>query len=121
MSSSSKKKFTAIDKLAEKLAGTSIASAASGDHRPETKESRTRKSTAQDPVPAVILESVETVMKFPKTLLIGDSSVEWFSRILDPDGELNGDIVGAGRVTYATRKSDVRISIFSDSLAALTF
>ena len=65
-------------------------------------------STSQDPVPIVLTDLIESVQKYPRTLLIGDSTVEWFSRILDPDGEQGGNIVGAGRVAYATRKSDVR-------------
>ena len=43
-----------------------------------------------------------------RTVLTGDSTVEWFSRILDPDGESEGDIVGVGRVAFASRDSDVR-------------
>lgn len=65
------------------------------------------------PIPEPVIARTESIrtdisIKSPRTLLIGDSTVEWYSRILDPDGQLEGDIVGAGKVTYATRKSDVR-------------
>jgi len=40
-----------------------------------------------------------------RTVLLGDSCVEWFTRILDSDGELGGDLVGAGVVSYANRES----------------
>lgn len=43
-----------------------------------------------------------------RTVLTGDSTVEWFARILDPDGESEGDIVGLGKVAFASRNSDVR-------------
>ena len=42
-----------------------------------------------------------------RTVLIGDATVEWFARMLDSDGELAGDLVGAGMVSYATRESAV--------------
>ena len=44
-----------------------------------------------------------------RTILIGESTVEWFSRILDPDGESEGDIVGMGKVAFASRNSNVRL------------
>ena len=113
VAASSRKKISLEINLAEKLVGLSVASVTTVDHRTEIRESRTRKSTAQDPVPVAIPEPVEVISKCPKTLLIGDSTVEHFSRILDPDGESAGDIVVAGRVAYATRKSDVRSSIFN--------
>jgi hypothetical protein len=40
-------------------------------------------------------------------VLIGDATVEWFTRLLDADGEHGGDLVGAGMVSYATRESSV--------------
>ena len=46
-----------------------------------------------------------------RTILIGESTVEWFSRILDPDGESEGDIVGMGKVTFVSRNSNVRLYI----------
>jgi len=42
-----------------------------------------------------------------KTVLIGDCTVEWFARLLDSDGELNGDLVAAGAVAYLSRDSSV--------------
>lgn len=79
----------------------------------ETKtDPKSKKRTVPEPLIARA-ESVLTVipMKTVRSLLVGDSTVEWYSRILDPDGGLEGDIVGAGIVTYATRKSDVRTSL----------
>jgi len=40
-----------------------------------------------------------------RTMVLGDSSVEWFARLADSDGELAGDLVAAGIVTYACRDS----------------
>jgi hypothetical protein len=51
--------------------------------------------------------SVPVPVSVSRTVLIGDSTVEWFSRILDPDGESEGDIVGMGKVAFASRNSDV--------------
>ena len=45
------------------------------------------------------------------TLLVGDSTVEWFSRVLDADGEAEGDIVGAGRVAYTARQSSLPMGL----------
>jgi len=42
-----------------------------------------------------------------QTVLIGDSTVEWYARMLDSDGELNGDLVGAGLVAYSLRTSSI--------------
>ena len=42
-----------------------------------------------------------------QTVLIGDSTVEWYARMLDSDGELDGDLVGAGMVVYALRSSAI--------------
>lgn len=39
-----------------------------------------------------------------KTIILGDSTVEWLTRIIDSDGELGGDLVKAGSVTYAQRR-----------------
>lgn len=40
----------------------------------------------------------------------GESTVEWFARILDSDGEFQGDLISAGYVTYMNRYS---ISLYS--------
>lgn len=34
------------------------------------------------------------------SLVIGDATVEWSRRMLDSDGELSGDLVGAGMISY---------------------
>lgn len=39
------------------------------------------------------------------TWVIGDSAAEWYARICDSDGELGGDLVSAGRLSYVTRNS----------------
>jgi len=41
------------------------------------------------------------------TLIIGDSTVEWYARINDADGEVNGDLAKAGRVAYMSRESSL--------------
>lgn len=56
---------------------------------------------AATPAPAAITKNPL------RTVLVGDSTVEWFTRFLDSDGELQGDLVGAGRVSFATRESCV--------------
>jgi hypothetical protein len=45
------------------------------------------------------------------TLLLGESTVEWFARVLDADGEAGGDVVGAGRVAYAMRRSALLVGL----------
>ena len=40
-----------------------------------------------------------------RSVLLGDSTVEWCTRFLDSDGELGGDLVGAGLASYACRES----------------
>ena len=59
--------------------------------------------------PAIPAEPVKPVLtKNPlRTVLLGDASVEWFTRMLDSDGELGGDLVGAGLVSYSSRESAV--------------
>jgi hypothetical protein len=39
-----------------------------------------------------------------RTLLLGESTVEWFTRLVDSDGELGGDLISAGIVAYACRR-----------------
>ncbi len=39
------------------------------------------------------------------TLLLGESAVEWFCRLVDSDGEMGGDLVAAGLVAYTNRNS----------------
>ena len=49
-----------------------------------------------------------TVYPTPKTLIFGDSTVEWFSRFYDADGDLtggDGDLVKIGVVSYMQRNS----------------
>ena len=74
----------------------------------DAKGDKKKKTDTTDTTHTIQIDSTDTVRKSTRTLLIGDSTVEWFARILDPDGESGGDIVGAGRVAYATRESDVR-------------
>jgi hypothetical protein len=50
--------------------------------------------------------SADPSKKQPRhTLLLGDSTVEWFARMSDADGELGGDLVKYGRVAFAARQS----------------
>ena len=42
-----------------------------------------------------------------RAVLVGGATVEWFARIIDSDGELGGDLVGAGAVDFASRDSTV--------------
>ena len=53
-------------------------------------------------------ESSSSARRSPlQTVLIGDSTVEWYARMLDSDGELDGDLVGAGMVAYSLRNSSI--------------
>jgi hypothetical protein len=57
---------------------------------------------------ATTAAAAATLTKNPlRTVLVGDSTVEWCTRLLDSDGELGGDLVAAGCVSYATRDSAV--------------
>jgi hypothetical protein len=64
--------------------------------------------TAGDAAPSSASVPVPVPVSVSRTVLTGDSTVEWFSRILDPDGESEGDIVGMGKIAFASRNSDVR-------------
>lgn len=50
-----------------------------------------------------------------QTLLLGNSHVEWYSRIIDSDGEYHGDIVRAGFVALALRQSNSFINVMNFS------
>ena len=41
------------------------------------------------------------------TLVVGDASVEWFARVVDSDGDMDGDLVKHGRVAFASRESSL--------------
>ena len=57
--------------------------------------------------PAQLLPMAPPVKDPLRTLLLGDSTVEWFARIADSDGELGGDLPAAGLVTYCCRQSAI--------------
>jgi hypothetical protein len=86
----------------------SCATAQSGDGIDLRPEGKQKRGSMELPPPTVPPSEDLPQGKVPRTLLIGDGTVEWFARILDPDGELEGDIVRSGKVAFATRKSDVR-------------
>lgn len=70
---------------------------------PAKPAANTKGAAASSATPAVPAPTQNPL----RTVLVGDATVEWFTRIVDPDGELEGDLVGAGRVSYATRESSV--------------
>lgn len=86
----------------------SCATAQSGDGTDLKPEGKQKRGSMEFPPAAPPVPEDIPTGKVPRTLLIGDGTVEWFARILDPDGELEGDIVRSGKVAFATRKSDVR-------------
>ena len=48
----------------------------------------------------------------PKSLVFGDTNVEWTLRTVDPDGtETGGDLVRAGIVSHATRTSSIVMGV----------
>jgi len=65
------------------------------------------KPVSVDPSPAEPSgASADPSKKQPRhTIIIGDSTVEWFARMSDADGELGGDLVKYGRVAFAARQS----------------
>lgn len=78
------------------------------DARSDAKLKRGSMDSLPTAPPQIIITEEPVPMgKVPRTLLIGDNTVEWFSRVLDPDGQYGGDIVGTGKVDFATRKSHV--------------
>eukprot|EP01041_Mallomonas_annulata_P002958 gene2958-5809_t len=54
---------------------------------------------------------IEASRKPLQTVIIGQSTVEWWSRIVDPDGEKGGDLVRYGIVAYAVRDSTLTMAI----------
>lgn len=40
-----------------------------------------------------------------RSLIIGDDTVEWFSRLVDPDGEMEGNLARYGRISHCQRDS----------------
>lgn len=62
----------------------------------------------EDKLLADLISAPAELEKNPlRSILIGDSCVEWFSRILDSDGEYEGDLVGAGFVSYSCSNSSL--------------
>jgi hypothetical protein len=56
-------------------------------------------------------ENAESNSKY--TIVLGDSTCEWFSRVVDGDGEMGGDLVKYGRVSFMDRKSAPFIGILT--------
>lgn len=55
----------------------------------------------------------------PQALVIGNTTVEWFARIVDPDGERAGAISEAGIVAYTCRFSGLFVGILRNSYSAI--
>jgi hypothetical protein len=53
------------------------------------------------------------------TWVIGDSSAEWFSRYADPDGEQQGDLVEAGRLSFVSRASKLAVGVLGRNKLAI--
>lgn len=49
-----------------------------------------------------------------RSILVGESNVEWSSRLIDPDGEAEGDLVANGNVSFVSRSSDVFARILGE-------
>ena len=41
------------------------------------------------------------------TIVLGGATTEWCTRFLDSDGELQGDLIACGAVTYASRRAAI--------------
>jgi hypothetical protein len=55
---------------------------------------------------APLVVSPSTLSKDPLvSVLLGESCCEWFCRFVDSDGELGGNLVAAGAVSFANRSS----------------
>ena len=98
--------------LSQKMAQLTIPPVIETKTDPKQKKNHTAANPTMERTDSTLTKKLEIIVKYPRTLLVGDSTVEWYARVLDPDGQYDGDIVGAGRVAYATRKSDVRTPLY---------
>jgi hypothetical protein len=62
---------------------------------------------------ALEFTQASAAVKTPKVCVIGQSSVEWFARFNDKNGELCGDLVGGGRLAFMSRESSFFSGIWS--------
>jgi hypothetical protein len=64
------------------------------------------------------------VLPSRQILIWGDSTVEWFARFLDSDGEMQGDLVSSGFVSYQDRDSTMLrglLGFYSSEVLANSF
>eukprot|EP01035_Chromulina_nebulosa_P016895 gene16895-22384_t len=59
-----------------------------------------------------LIESIDT-LQYNNSVSFGESTVEWYSRIIDSDGEYSGDLANAGIVSYVNRDSKLFTKIIS--------
>jgi hypothetical protein len=52
-----------------------------------------------------VIEAVSEVVRPAHSIVVGFSSVEWTTRMIDGDGELQGDLIAAGSVSYTSRNA----------------
>lgn len=72
------------------------------------------------PPSTVVAVAPQDLTRNPQlSLLLGDSCVEWFTRLIDSDGELKGDLVAAGCVTYANRNSAIPCGVLGQYPSAV--
>ena len=65
------------------------------------------KGTAAVAEPVAVVAAPKKKSFPAHSIILGDSAVEWYSRIMDPEGELNGNIQKAGIVSYCQRNSSL--------------
>jgi hypothetical protein len=72
------------------------------------------KPSAEDQKPAGG-NADDGISQLPQKHIVvwGDSTVEWFARFLDSDGELNGNLVGGGFLTFQNRDSSILRAVLS--------
>jgi len=70
----------------------------------EAKADETEEATEEAP---------KSATDKPVTMLVGSSTAEWACRMLDPDGELGGDLVAAGALSYVCRRASSVCGVLS--------
>ena len=112
VTAASKRKPPSAAEIAEQEAAANAAAAAAAAAKAETAKGKKGAAAAKDEAPPEIEKptagpGVDRMKFSAHSIIIGDSSVEWFTRLLDPDGDADGDLVGTGRVACTSRQSSL--------------
>jgi uncharacterized protein (DUF2147 family) len=92
-------------------AAAATAAAATEKKQPQGKDKKPSKDKQVEDQPMVVKTAtgpgIDQIKESAYTILMGESTVEWFTRMLDQDGEAGGDLVGTGRVACTSRDSSL--------------